>query len=94
MHLTSGLHRTGATTFLNKVTWPHEVVYTLAAKPIAYQEMLIPLFVQGHCIVMDTEDGLIRQNMVVHLMDLLSDAQLYGWDHARTFHGVWLNQLE
>ena len=24
----------------------------------------------------------------------MSDDQQYGWDRARTFHGVWLNQLE
>ena len=24
----------------------------------------------------------------------MSDAELYGWDQVRTFHGVWLNQLE
>ena len=43
---------------------------------------------------MDPEEGLVRQKMVAHLKDLMSDAQLYGWDRARTFHGVWLNQVE
>ena len=32
-HLKSGLQRTGDTTVLNKVTWPQEVVYTLAGTP-------------------------------------------------------------
>ena len=36
-HLKSGLHRTGASMVLNKVTWPHEVVYTLDGKPAAYK---------------------------------------------------------
>ena len=45
-------------------------------------------------MVMATEEGLTRQKMVTQLKDLMSDAQLYGWDHARTVHGVWLNQLE
>ena len=83
-----------ATTVLNNLTWPHEVVYTLVCKPAAYQDISVPLFVQGYLIVMDTEEWFIRQKMIAHLNDLMCDAHLYGWDHARTFHGVWLNQLE
>ena len=94
MRSKSGLHKTGATIVLNKVTWPHEVVHTLAGKPAAYQGISIPLFVKGYLIVMDTEEGLVRQKMVAHLKNLMSDAQLYGWDRPRTFHVVWLNQLE
>ena len=92
-HLKSGLHRTGATTVLNKVIWPHEVVYTLADKPPAYQDILIPLFVQGYLIVMDSKTVPVRHKMGTHLKDLMSDSQLYVWDLARTFHGVWPNQL-
>ena len=51
--LKSGLHRTGATMVLNKVTWPHEVVYTSAGKPATYQHISIPLFIHGYLIVMD-----------------------------------------
>ena len=43
---------------------------------------------------MNTEEGLVRQKMVAHFNDLMSDVQLYGWDCARTVHGIWLNQLE
>ena len=42
---------------------------------------------------MDSEERPIRKKMVAHLKALMSDAQLYGWDRARTFYGVWLNQL-
>ena len=78
---------------LNKVTWPHEVAYTLAGKPAAYQDILTHLFIQGYFIVMDTEEELIRKKMITHLKDLMSNAQLCGWDRARTFH-FWRNQLE
>ena len=44
--------------------------------------------------MMDTEEGLVRQNMYSHLKDLKSDTQLYGWDQGRNFPGVCLNQLE
>ena len=32
--------------------------------------------------------------MVTHFEELMCDAQLYGWQRVRAFHGVWLNQLE
>ena len=40
--LKSSMHRTGATTVVTKVTWPDEVVYTLAGKPASYQDILLP----------------------------------------------------
>ena len=68
-HLKSGHHRTGATTVLNKVIWPHKVLYTSAGKPTTYQNILIPIFVQGYLIMMDTEEGLVSQKMVAHFKD-------------------------
>ena len=65
------MHWTRATTVLNNVTWPHEVVYT---------DISIPLFVQGYLIAMDSEEGSVRQKMSAHLKDLMSDAEMYGWD--------------
>ena len=79
-HLKSGLHRTGDTTVFNKVTWPHEVIYTSSGKLATYQDLSIPIFVQRYLTVMDSEDGPIRQKMVSHLKDLMLDAQLYEWD--------------
>ena len=94
-HIKSSLHRTWFSMVLNKVIlWPHKVVYTSGGKPNAYQNISKPLFVKGYLIVMDTEERLIRQKMSSHLKDLMSDAQPYRWDWVRTFHGVWLNQLQ
>ena len=86
----SGMHRTRETVVLNKVTWPHEVVYTSVNKPATYEDISIPLFVQGYIITMEGEEGPIRQKMATHLNELMSDAELYGW----AFHSIWLNQLE
>ena len=52
-NLKSGMQRTGASTIIHKVTWPHEVVYTSEGKPTSYQELTIPRFVQGFLIVME-----------------------------------------
>ena len=60
---------------LHKVTWPNEVVYTSEGKPASFQDLSIPLFVQGYLIIMESEEGLIKQLMTNHLQDLMSDAQ-------------------
>ena len=43
---------------------------------------------------MKGEEGAMRQRMASHLKELMLDAELYGWECTRTFHGIWLNQLE
>ena len=40
------------------------------------------------------EEEAIKERMATHLEDLMSDAELYGWEQTRVLHGVWLNQLE
>ena len=54
--LKSGMHQTEANRVLTKVTWPHKTVYTSAGKTAAYQDISIPLFVQGYLIIMDSEE--------------------------------------
>ena len=88
------MDRTGASTVLNNITWPHEVVYSLAGKPASYQDMSVPQFVYEYLLVMDREEADIRVKMAPHLKGLMSDAQLYGWDRTRAFHVVLLNQPE
>ena len=56
-HLKSCIDRTRAPTVLHMVTWPHEDVYTLKGKPATSQDLLIPLFIHGYLIIMDTEGG-------------------------------------
>ena len=61
-----------ASTVIHKVTWPHEVVYTSEEKPASYQDLSIPLFVQGFLIDMEFEEGSVKQLMSTHLHDLKS----------------------
>ena len=90
----SGMDWTEATTLVYKVTWPHEIVYTSAGKPASYQNISIPPFVHGYMIVMVGEEVAIKKTMAAHLKELMSKAEVYGWECTRAFHGVWLNQLE
>ena len=89
-NLKSRMQRTGASTVIHKVTWPHKVVYTSEGNPASYQKLTIPLFVQGYLIVMELEEKRVKKLMFTHLQDLMSDTQWYGWDKVRTFHGVCL----
>ena len=63
---------------VRKVTWPHEVVYTSDGKPDAYQDISVPLFVQGYLITMDSQDSSTKHRMAEHLKNLMSDAEMYG----------------
>ena len=88
------MNHTGASTVVRKVTWLHEVVYTLEGKPAAYQDISVPLFVPGYLITMDSQDTTTKHRMVEHLQDLMSDAEMYGWDRTKAFNGLWRNQIE
>ena len=76
------------------MTWPHEVIYSMAGKPAAYEDLSIPMFVQGYRIVMKGDVGAIMEKMATHLDELMNDAELYGWERVRAYHRVRLNQLE
>ena len=94
-NLKSGMdRRTGAITVLNKITWPHEVVYTSDGKPASYPDISVLQFVYGYLIVMESKEADIKVKMAAHLKDLMSDAQVYGWDRTKVFNGIWLNQFE
>ena len=72
----------------------HELIYTAAGKPLAYEELSIPHFVQGHLIVMRGKKETITAKMASHLEELMGDSELYGWERVRAYDGVWLNQLQ
>ena len=76
------------------VTWPPKVMYAADGKTAVYNEISMPLFIQGYLIVMEEEKESVRTHMSKHLKDLMLDSQLYGWENAWAFHVVWLNQLE
>ena len=82
------------TNVMMKVTGPHGVVYTAEGKPAAYQDISVPLFVQGNLITMYTQDSGVKHKMGDHLKDLMADAEMYRWEKMHAFHGVWMNQID
>lgn len=47
-----GMNCMGATLVIKRITWPHEVVYSLAGKLVAYENLSVSAFLQGYLIVM------------------------------------------
>ena len=66
--LKSGIHHwTRATTVVRKLTWPHDIVYTTARKLAACQDISLPLFLQGYMIIMEGEEGAMKEKMASYL---------------------------
>ena len=78
---------------VNKVTWPHEVVYSMESKPATYEDLSIPLFIKLYMIVTKEEKGPIKDKLATHLEELTADSELCGWQKVRAY-SVWLNQIE
>ena len=66
------------------------MVYASDEKAAAYNEIPMPLFIQGYLIVMKEEKQAVRTWMSTHLKDLMGDAPLYGWTKVPYHHVVWL----
>ena len=71
------MHHPGDTTVARKATWPHEVVYTSDGKASAYQDISVPLFIQGYLITVDSQDSSINHRMAEHVTDLMSDVEMW-----------------
>ena len=61
---------------------------------MTYELISLPQFVTGYLSVLDTVKSGEMQVMVKHLKELMSDASMYGWKPVRSYHWVWLQQLE
>ena len=86
--------RTADTLISRHVTRPHEVVYTVAGKPVVYNDISLALFVNGYLIVMEGEKQAVKSQMAHHLQELIADIDLYRWDKVWTFQAMWLKQIE
>ena len=62
--------------------WPHEIVYSVDGKHAGYEDLTIPMFVQGYLLIMKGEGEPIKDKMATHLEELMCDAQLYGWQRV------------
>lgn len=54
----------------------------------------MPLFIISYLAVIEIVKLVLRPLMMKHLKDLMVHAELYGWEPVRTFHAIWLRQLD
>ena len=64
---------------VHKVTWLHEIAFTIAGQPAIYHELSIALFGSGYLAVMDLERLSLRPLMASQLQKPIANAELYGW---------------
>ena len=69
-------------------------MYDPSSKPAAYDDLLLPLFIQGYLAILKAEKPQKKDIMLKHLSELMKDAAIYGWESVWAFHAVWLKQLE
>ena len=46
---------TADTTILKQIVWSHELVYDPSGKPTAYDDLPLPLFIQGYLAILQAE---------------------------------------
>ena len=91
----SGRARTAEDLVVRDIAWPHYPVYLGPERRAAkYAELTPEQFVYGFLHNMKREAPAVQQIMKQHLQDLMQDAMEYGWDNARAYHGLLLQQFE
>ena len=59
-----------------------------------YDHISIPLLSSSYLKEMEAVKPAIRLLKANHLVELMGDAELYGWELVHVFNVVWLQQLE
>ena len=99
--LQSGKLRSADTIIVHKVTWPHELVYTVSGQPAVYDEISIPLFVSSYLAVVEAKGPPAWLLMAQHLQEVMGDRDLYGSlgasegfpNHLAPAIGAWPHNL-
>ena len=86
--------RTADTTIFCQVTYPHEVVYSPSAQPVAYEQISSRAFVNGYITIMSKELPHIKALLLTHLQELMEEGEYYGWLAVRAYHAAWLHHIE
>ena len=60
----------------------------------SHQRPSVALFISGYMQGMGAKKPAIRPLMATHLVELIGDTKLYGWECVHTYHAIWLQKLE
>ena len=89
----SGELRSTDTTAIEKVLWPHELVFTHEGQTAAYESLSAMSFINGYLCTMSFEKDSLRDKMAVHLHEMMKNGETFGWPMVRAYHAVWLQHL-
>jgi len=92
----SGRVKTASDFVLHQVEWPHFHIFRgTTRQPASYDELSVPEFVCGFLRALEQEDdNATRLQRLEHLRHLMADAAEFGWQGARNFHGILLQEME
>ena len=65
-------------TVLKQIIWSHELVYGPSGKLAVYDELSLPLLIQGYLVILEAERPQQKEAMLKHLSELMADAAIYG----------------
>ena len=72
-------------TVTSRITWPHELVYTVGDQPAVYEQLTFPFFMTGYLAVVDTVKSGLKKAMLKHLHELMADAANYRWEPVHAY---------
>ena len=59
------------------------------------ESLTCPMFMAGYIqMIMEVQTHDIRALVSIHWVELMDDAELYGWEALPAFHAVWLQQMD
>ena len=71
---TSDKLHTADNTVINRITWPHKVLYTCTGEPVVYEELTSIDFVNGSLMVVAGKSESTKPSVLLHLHELVEDA--------------------
>ena len=83
----SGKLCTRDTHVVNRIKWPHKMIFTSMGQASVYKDMSLALFSNGYLtiVVEDVKDIMLR-----HIRELFEDVEVYGWMVVKEYHPAWL----
>ena len=76
----------GAMSIKTRITWPNDVIYGADGHIATYKDLTVSSM-RGYLIVLkDVQVCEVTDSMVVHLEELMENANIYGWEEVKVFH--------
>jgi hypothetical protein len=74
--------------------WPNMHVYSVAGQKVEYEELSWQQFFNGYLTTVRLAAPADQQHMYAHLGLITEDLLSYSFQAVRSYHGVWLQEIE